>query len=343
MKVVRFPGGHARAAAGARPTTRRRERRGARSVKLGLDGGDALGRRRHRLRLLVGDLNVERLLDRHDELDCVEAVRAEVLGEAGRGGDAPGFDAELRRGDGRAVREGVEAAGGEVGGDAGRKQPETGGVVRRLQGETLRFCRERGWSLACSAMIPFTLSSTSSITTMPVRAAVGRARWLLRVCARGGAAGSEGTAAGALARSVAEERKEGLQGRTARALPRRPQGGSGRHPRRIRTQESLGAAQGGVNLRHRRVERAGGGDERGDREAVEHCGLRGSGRPRLRLQNKRKNDGAGCAILAARALRNVVPHVPAASTRSGGRVRVRVWRLADGAGREAGRASVGQE
>lgn len=57
--------------------------------------------------------------------------------------------------------------------------------MRRLQGETLRFCRERGWSLACSAMIPFTLSSTSSITTMPVRAAVGRARWLLRVCARG--------------------------------------------------------------------------------------------------------------------------------------------------------------
>ena len=51
-------------------------------LDLGLDGGDAVGRGGHGLGLLVGDLDVERLLDGHDELNRVKAVRTEVLGEA---------------------------------------------------------------------------------------------------------------------------------------------------------------------------------------------------------------------------------------------------------------------
>ena len=52
--------------------------------ELRLDGRDAVRRRRHLLGLLVRDLDVEGLLDGHDELHGVEGVRAEVLRE-GRG------------------------------------------------------------------------------------------------------------------------------------------------------------------------------------------------------------------------------------------------------------------
>eukprot|EP00315_Gephyrocapsa_oceanica_P012582 CAMPEP_0185307894 /NCGR_PEP_ID=MMETSP1363-20130426/18046_1 /TAXON_ID=38817 /ORGANISM="Gephyrocapsa oceanica, Strain RCC1303" /LENGTH=154 /DNA_ID=CAMNT_0027905263 /DNA_START=96 /DNA_END=560 /DNA_ORIENTATION=- len=68
-------------------------------LQLCLDGGDALGRRGHLLRFLVGDLNVECFLDRHDELDGVQAVRAEILGEAGRRRDLARLYAQLLRDD----------------------------------------------------------------------------------------------------------------------------------------------------------------------------------------------------------------------------------------------------
>jgi hypothetical protein len=40
--------------------------------------------------ILVGDLNAELLLDGHDDLDGVEAVQTEVIGEVGSGFDLRG-------------------------------------------------------------------------------------------------------------------------------------------------------------------------------------------------------------------------------------------------------------
>merc|ERR1719313_2127283 len=68
-----------------------------RLAELALDRADALRRRRHRLGLLVRDLDVERLLDGHDQLDGVERVRAEVLGEARARDDRVKLDAQLLR------------------------------------------------------------------------------------------------------------------------------------------------------------------------------------------------------------------------------------------------------
>merc|ERR1719183_3098413 len=50
-------------------------------LELGLDGGAAVGRRGHGLGLLVRDLDVKGLLNGHDQLDSVEAVGAQILGE----------------------------------------------------------------------------------------------------------------------------------------------------------------------------------------------------------------------------------------------------------------------
>src|SRR5688572_1388504 len=47
------------------------------------------------LRFLVGDIDVELLLERHDQLHGVEAVGAEVLHEAGIAGQLLPLDAEL--------------------------------------------------------------------------------------------------------------------------------------------------------------------------------------------------------------------------------------------------------
>src|ERR1043165_2731606 len=47
------------------------------------------------LRLLVGDVDVELLLERHDELDGVEAVGAEVFHETGLGEQLLPLDAEF--------------------------------------------------------------------------------------------------------------------------------------------------------------------------------------------------------------------------------------------------------
>jgi len=64
-------------------------------LELGLDGGDAVGRRRHGLSLLIGDLDVEGLLDRHDQLDGVERVGAQVLREARARHDGVELHAQL--------------------------------------------------------------------------------------------------------------------------------------------------------------------------------------------------------------------------------------------------------
>merc|ERR1719231_374111 len=74
-------------------------REAARLGELGLDRGDAVGRGGHGLGLLVGDLDVEGLLDRHDQLDGVERVRAEVLGERGTRDDGVELNAKLLRDD----------------------------------------------------------------------------------------------------------------------------------------------------------------------------------------------------------------------------------------------------
>ena len=47
------------------------------------------------LRFLVRDVDVELLLERHDQLDGVEAVGAEVFHEAGLAGELLALDAEL--------------------------------------------------------------------------------------------------------------------------------------------------------------------------------------------------------------------------------------------------------
>src|SRR5574342_321229 len=52
------------------------------------DGAELLG-------ILVRDIDVEFLLERHDELDGVQAVRAEVLHEAGLAGELLALDAQL--------------------------------------------------------------------------------------------------------------------------------------------------------------------------------------------------------------------------------------------------------
>src|SRR4051812_24787316 len=53
-----------------------------------LDGGDLLGG-------IVRDLHPELLLEGHDELDDVEAVRAQIVDEARLFGDLVGLDAEM--------------------------------------------------------------------------------------------------------------------------------------------------------------------------------------------------------------------------------------------------------
>ena len=63
--------------------------------ELGGDGGDTVGRGGHRLGLLVRDLDVEGLLDGHDELNGVKAVRAQVLGEGGGRLDGVKLNAQL--------------------------------------------------------------------------------------------------------------------------------------------------------------------------------------------------------------------------------------------------------
>ena len=68
-------------------------------LELGLDRLDAVGRGGHGLGLLVGDLDVERLLDRHDQLDGIERVSAEVLGEGRARDNQVKLNAKLLRDD----------------------------------------------------------------------------------------------------------------------------------------------------------------------------------------------------------------------------------------------------
>src|SRR5262245_7927192 len=62
---------------------------------VGLDVGDRVLHGRDLLGGVVGNLAPELLLERHDELDRVEAVRAEIIDEAGVLGDLGVLDAEM--------------------------------------------------------------------------------------------------------------------------------------------------------------------------------------------------------------------------------------------------------
>src|SRR5581483_135939 len=56
---------------------------------------DRIADRAKLLRIFIGDVDVEFLLELHDQLDDVEAVRAEVLDEAGLVGELLALHTEL--------------------------------------------------------------------------------------------------------------------------------------------------------------------------------------------------------------------------------------------------------
>ena len=90
-------GGPPRGARACRPATPRRGVTGRRRVSdyvLG-DVGDGVADGLDLLGLLVGDRDAELLLERHDELDDVERVGAEVVDERGLLGDVVLLDVEL--------------------------------------------------------------------------------------------------------------------------------------------------------------------------------------------------------------------------------------------------------
>src|SRR5690606_18626429 len=73
------------------PVSRSAEKSGRRLVDV-LDG---VADRQDRLGRVVGDLDAELFLERHDQLDGVEAVRAKIVDEARALGDLVGIDAEM--------------------------------------------------------------------------------------------------------------------------------------------------------------------------------------------------------------------------------------------------------
>ena len=109
------------------------------NLQLGLDGGDAVGRGGHGLSLLVRDLDVEGLLDGHDQLDGVEAVRAQVLGEGGARLDRVKLDAQLLRDDAVDLQagQGGTSRGDTLIGERGAKFPETS-ARRKTAGQSQR-------------------------------------------------------------------------------------------------------------------------------------------------------------------------------------------------------------
>ena len=66
-----------------------------RAGSLRLDVFDGVADRAHLLGILIGNLDPELFLERHDQLDGVERVSTQVFDERGRVGDLLQLDAEL--------------------------------------------------------------------------------------------------------------------------------------------------------------------------------------------------------------------------------------------------------